>query len=100
MPLPNMDKLRESATGAIEMASGKLKETKLGEKLKETKFKLMKTSESEAEFVEEEASQASETSRLEELSAFCPKLTWQQVSQSCTGAILGAFSLLDLFDMG
>ena len=71
---PKLGKLRESAAGAVEMASGRLKEAK---------FKLMKTSESEAEIEEEEESQAPSqaSSRMEEFTdAYCPKLTFQQVS--------------------
>ncbi|CAB9522932.1 SFT2 domain containing [Seminavis robusta] len=69
MPLPSLDKLRSSATGAVEMASGHLEKAK---------FKLMRTSEEEAQI--EEESQTSETSsRLEEFTdSFCPKLTFQQ----------------------
>ena len=70
MPLPKLDELRKSATGAVEMASGHLEKASGG------KFKLMKVS-SEAE-VDEEASETS--SRMEEFTdTYCPKLTFQQV---------------------
>ena len=72
MPLPKLEELRKSATGAVEMASGKLEQASGG------KFKLMKVSTNEAEIDEEEASQTS--SRMEELSeTYCPKMTFQQV---------------------
>jgi hypothetical protein len=65
-----MEKLRESTKGAVEMASGQLEKAK---------FKLMRTSETEAE-IDEEQSQASDTSRMDQFTdTFCPKLTFQQV---------------------
>ena len=71
MPLPTLDKLRESATGAVEIASTHVKEAK---------FKLMKTP-SKAQVGDEEASQTSQaSSRMEEFAdTYCPKLTFQQV---------------------
>ena len=71
MPLPKLDELRKSASGAVEMASGRLEQASGG------KFKLMKVSTTEAQ-VDEEASETS--SRMEELSeTYCPKMTFQQV---------------------
>lgn len=71
MPLPKLDELRKSASGAVEMASGRLEQASGG------KFKLMKVSTTEAE-VDEEASETS--SRMEELTeTYCPKMTFQQV---------------------
>jgi hypothetical protein len=72
MPLPSMEKLRESTKGAVEMASGQLEKAK---------FKLMRTSDTEAE-IDDEESQVSETSssRMDQFTdTFCPKLTFQQV---------------------
>lgn len=80
MPLPKLEDLRKSATGAVEMASGKLEQASGG------KFKLMKVSTNEA-VVDEEASETS--SRMEELTeTYCPKMTFQQVSAGMCCATL------------
>lgn len=88
MPLPNLEKLRESATGAVEMASGKMKEAS-------QRVKLMRTGESEAELVDEEASQtpSQASSRFDEFTDnYCPKLTWQQVSCMALGCLTERFN--------
>ena len=68
-----MEKLRKSTKGAVDMASWQLEKAK---------FKLMRTSETEAE-IDEDQSQVSETSgssRMDQFTdTFCPKLTFQQV---------------------
>jgi len=81
MPLPKLDELRNSAKGAVEMASGRLEKASGG------KFKLMKVSSSDPEAGEgggrdgSSSDEVSETSsRFEEFTdTFCPKLTFQQV---------------------